>query len=95
MSRQPLDFQALLDASHDDIDAAQEACDLLKLRADESGDLDDMTTWATLTAQIQAARFSAIHAEVFVKNALQAEHVARAQAANLIQSAGGNGGPIR
>ena len=95
MSRRPLDFQALLDGSHADIDAAQEVCDLLKLRADESGDLGHMTEWATLTAQIQSARFSAIHAEVFVKGALQAEHVARAQAAKLIQTPGGNGGPIR
>jgi hypothetical protein len=95
MSRQPLDFQTLLDESHDGIEAAQEVCDLMKLRADESGDVDQMAAWASLTAQIQSARFSAIHAEVFVKNALQAEHVARAQAAKLIHAPSGHGGPIR
>ena len=57
MSRQPLDFQTLLDESHDGIEAAQEVCDLLKLRADESGDLDQMAAWASLTAQLQSARF--------------------------------------
>jgi hypothetical protein len=95
MPRQPLDFQTLLDDSHGDIEAAQEVCDLLKLRADESCDLEHMAAWASLTAQLQAARFSAIHAEVFVKNALQAKHVARAQAAKLIHTTRGNGGPIR
>jgi hypothetical protein len=95
MPRQPIDFQTLLDESHDGIEAAQEACDLMELRADESGDLEHMAAWASLTAQLQAARFSAIHAEVFVKNALQAEHVARAQAAKLIHTPSGHGGPIR
>ena len=94
-----IDFQTLIDESYESIETAQEVCDLLKHRADESGELEHMTTWATLTAGIQAARFAAIHTEVSVKNAVRmeqmAKHAARAQASRLIQTAGGSGGQAR
>ncbi len=99
MARESIDFQTLIDESYESIETAQEVCDLLRHRAEGSEDLDYLAAWASLTAQIQTARFAAIHAEVFVKNVMRAEqmteHAARAQASRLIQTGSGSGGRAR